>query len=74
MTLSKYVFIIEPADDGSFSAYVPDLPGCTSCGDTLDELRLNIREAIEAHIDALRDLGEPIPAPTSTAELVDAAA
>jgi hypothetical protein len=39
----KYVYVIERADDGSFSAYVPDLPGCTTSGDTMAEVRANIR-------------------------------
>ena len=65
-----YTFIIETGDDGSYSAYVPDLPGCTSCGDTLAELRINIREAIQLYIDSLRALGEPVPIPVSRAETV----
>ena len=64
----NYLYIIEQADDGSFSAYVPDLPGCTSCGDTLDELRVMIREAIAIHIEWLREHGEPVPPATSRAE------
>ena len=69
----KYVYIIEKANDGSYSAYVPDLPGCTSCGGTVDELRENIREAVGLYIESLREHGETIPQPSSTAELVDAA-
>ena len=61
----KYVVVIEPAADGSYSAYVPDLPGCTSCGDTVDELRAGIREAIAGHVATLRDLGQPVPPPTT---------
>lgn len=70
----KYTYIIEKANDGSYSAYVPDLPGCTSCGDTVNELRENIREAVGLYIDALREHGETIPEPSSTAEVVEAAA
>ncbi|HEX4792526.1 MAG TPA: type II toxin-antitoxin system HicB family antitoxin [Humisphaera sp.] len=69
----KYTYIIEKADDGSFSAYVPDLPGCTSCGDTVMELRANIREAVALYIESLREHGEAIPAPSTTAETVEAA-
>ena len=68
----NYLYIIEPGDDGSFSAYVPDLPGCVSCGDTLDELRVMIREAIAVHIESLRQFGEPVPPPTSRAKTVAA--
>ena len=61
----KYLYIIEKADDGSYSAYVPDLLGCTSCGDTVEELRNNIREAVALHIETMRAHGEVIPVPTS---------
>ena len=69
---AKYAIIIERADDGSFSAYVPDLPGCTSCADSVDALRVSIREAIASHIAVLREFGEHVPPPTSLAESVDA--
>ena len=61
----KYVVIIERAEDGSYSAYVPDLPGCVSCGDSVDELRVNVREAVRLHIESLESHGEPVPPPTS---------
>jgi predicted RNase H-like HicB family nuclease len=69
----KYVYVIEKANDGSYSAYVPDLPGCTTCGDSADEVRELIRDAVKLHIDSLREHGESVPAPTSIAELVEAA-
>ena len=69
----EYVIVIEKAGDGSFSAYVPDLPGCTSCGDSVDELRANIAEAIKLHVESLRDNGEPVPPATSMTETVKAA-
>ena len=69
----QYVYIIERANDGSYSAYVPDLPGCTSCGDSVAELRENVREAVAMYVDALRDRGETVPAATSLAEVVEAA-
>jgi predicted RNase H-like HicB family nuclease len=69
----KFVYIIEKADDGSFSAYVPDLPGCTTCADTVDEIRQNIRHPVDSYLDSLREHHEPIPAPTSLAETIDAA-
>lgn len=70
----KYLVIIEKADDGSYSAYVPDLPGCTSSGDTVEELRENVRQAIEGHVGVLREMGERVPEPSSSAETVEAAA
>lgn len=68
-----YVVVIEQANDGSYSAYVPDLPGCVSCGDTLDEVKDLIAEAVELHIDSLRRHGEPVPPPTATMHVVHAA-
>jgi predicted RNase H-like HicB family nuclease len=69
----KYVYIIEQADDGSYSAYVPDLPGCTTCGDSPDEIRRNIRDAVDSYIDSLRENNEPVPPPRSTSDIVEAA-
>lgn len=68
-----YTVVIEKADDGSYSAYVPDLPGCVSCGDTPGQALDSIREAILGHIKALRELGDPVPAPRSFASVVNAA-
>ena len=68
-----YVVVIEKADDGSYSAYVPDLPGCVSCGETLDEVRKLIEQAVNLHIDSLRNHGEPVPPPTATTHTVPAA-
>lgn len=67
-----YVVVIEKADDGSYSAYVPDLPGCVSCGDTCDEVRRLIEEAVKLHIDSLRRHGEPVPPPAATTHTIHA--
>ena len=67
----KYLVIIEPTDTG-FSSYSPDLPGCVSTGATRAECEANMREAIEFHLDGLREEGESIPAPTTTAAFVEA--
>jgi predicted RNase H-like HicB family nuclease len=56
----NYTIVIEP-DEDAYHAFVPALKGCHSCGDTLEEARTNIREAIELYIETLRDLGEEIP-------------
>jgi len=69
----NYVVIIEKASDGSYSAYVPDLPGCVSSGGTLEEVRILIQEAVDLHIDSLRRHGEPVPSPTATTHTVHAA-
>lgn len=69
----KYVYVIERADDGSFSAYVPDLPGCTTSGDTMTEVRLNIKDAVDSYLESLREHNEPVPPPRSVVDVVDAA-
>lgn len=58
----KYLAIIETGKT-SFGAYVPDHPGCVAVGETRREIRKLIREGIHLHIDALREAGEPVPAP-----------
>ena len=60
----RYPIAIEPADDASaWGVVVPDLPGCFSAGDTLDEAIEQAREAIVLHLDGLLDDGEDIPPP-----------
>jgi len=65
----EYVVIVEQGET-SFGAYVPDLPGCVAVGETRDEAMELIREAIELHIDSLRENGEPVPPPHSFVETV----
>lgn len=69
----KYVYVIERADDGSYSAYVPDLPGCTTSGDSVEEVKQNIQDAVDSYVESLRENNEPIPAPSSTVDVVEAA-
>jgi predicted RNase H-like HicB family nuclease len=69
----KFLYIIEKAADGSYWAYVPDLPGCTTCADTVDEIRRSIKEAVDSYLDSLREHREPIPTPSSVVETVKAA-
>jgi len=68
----RYAVVIEQGEN-NYSAYVPDLPGCVSVGDTLDEVKSEIREAIAFHLDGMREDGLPIPAPRSYADNVDVA-
>jgi predicted RNase H-like HicB family nuclease len=73
--MRRYAIVIEKAEDGSFSAYVPDLPGCVAIGQTSpEEARQLIHEAIDAHIAGLVEDGLPIPEPTSRAEYVEVSA
>lgn len=69
----KYVYVIERADDGTYSAYVPDLPGCTASGDTLDELKQNLTEGVQLYIESLREHDEPVPSPGSAIGTIEAA-
>jgi predicted RNase H-like HicB family nuclease len=69
----RYAVVIENAD-GNFSAYVPDLPGCVATGATLAEAEQGIREAIQFHLDGMREDGIPIPEPTSRVNYVEVAA
>lgn len=64
----KYAIVIEsaPAEDGGgFLAFVPDLPGCMSDGDTYEQAARNVAGAIESWIEAATEMGRPIPAPTA---------
>ena len=65
--MAKYLVIIEEASR-NLSAYVPDLPGCVATGDTKEETLQCMREAIAMHLEGLREDGEPIPLPSSSAE------
>lgn len=67
----QYAMIIEKSDT-NYSAYFPDLPGCIATGDTLDETKQRMREALELHLRGMREDGLPIPEP-SLVEYVEAA-
>ena len=71
--MKKYAIVIEQGEN-NLSAYVPDLPGCITTGRTIEEIERNIREAIELHLEGLREDGEPIPEPTSSVDYVEVAA
>lgn len=66
----QYTAIIEQGDT-SWGAYVPDLPGCIAVGETREEVQQLIREAIEFHVEGLRQQGEKVPEPHSFIELVE---
>jgi predicted RNase H-like HicB family nuclease len=69
----RYAIEIEKAENND-SAYVPDLPGCVATGATVEEAEAQIREAMEFHLDGLREDGVAIPQPASRVEYVDVAA
>jgi predicted RNase H-like HicB family nuclease len=66
----QYLVILEKGPT-SYGAHVPDLPGCIAVGDTKEEVLTLIREAIQFHLDDMKQDGEPIPPPSSTSELVE---
>ena len=68
----KYAIIIEKGRN-NFSAYVPDLPGCVSTGKTIEETKKNIHDAIEFHIEGLKEDGENVPQPNSISDTVEVA-
>jgi len=68
--IMRYAVIIEKGEK-SYGAYVPDLPGCVAVGKTKREVLKLIREAIELHLEGMREEGIPIPTPASTSETVE---
>lgn len=65
----RYPIFIEPGNDTrAWGVVVPDLPGCFSAGDTLDEAIMAAEQAAAAWIDAALDAGMPIPAPSPAAD------
>jgi predicted RNase H-like HicB family nuclease len=69
----RYAIVIENAGS-NYSAYVPDLPGCIATGESLAVTEQAIREAIEFHLDGMREDGTPIPPPSSRVDYVEVAA
>ena len=67
--MQSYLVIIEKAEN-NYSAYSPDLPGCITTGATLEKTKKNMREAIEGHLEMLKESGEPVPENSTIAEYV----
>ena len=65
----RYLVVLEKSTTG-FGAYVPDLPGCVAVGNSREEVRRLIQEAIELHLDDLKESGQPIPPPSTESELI----
>lgn len=73
MTGRRYPIVIEATGTG-YSAYSPDVPGCGAVGDTESETRQNFQDALIAHFETMREVGEPIPEPHSSVDYVEVAA
>jgi predicted RNase H-like HicB family nuclease len=69
----RYVVIVEQGEIG-IGAYVPDLPGCVAVGETKEVVLRLLGEAVELHLEALREDGLPIPEPSSGSEYVEVGA
>jgi len=68
----RFLIVIEKGDH-NYSAYVPDLPGCIATGDTVEEVKANMREAIKMHLEGMVEDQESIPPSQTLAEYVDVA-
>ncbi|MFC2172645.1 type II toxin-antitoxin system HicB family antitoxin [Acidobacteriota bacterium] len=66
----RYLIVIEQTETG-YSAYSPDLSGCVSTGSTREEVEHSMKEAIEFHIEGLKEEGHSLPAPTSYSTYVE---
>ena len=72
MSCMRYAVVIEKGAEG-YGAYVPDLPGVISVGDTEEEVTANIHEAIALHLDGLRETGTRIPEPRTSVAVIESA-
>lgn len=68
--MKRYAIVIEKAGS-NYSAYVPDLPGCIATGGTVEETERLLREAIELHVEGMREDGISIPDPSSRVEYLE---
>ncbi|HHK41425.1 MAG TPA: type II toxin-antitoxin system HicB family antitoxin [Planctomycetaceae bacterium] len=68
--MRRYAIVVEKAKS-NYAAYVPDLPGCVATGATVEEAERRLREAIEVHLEGLREDGLPVPEPSSVVDYVE---
>lgn len=71
--MQRYLILIEPTDTG-YSAYSPDVPGCVATAPSLAEIEKVMSDAIGLHIEGLRNSGQPVPPPHTSASYVEVAA
>ena len=69
----RYAVIIEQGET-SYGAYVPDLPGCVAVAETKDEVMTLIKDAIEFHLEGIKQEGQAVPVPSSVTEYIEVAA
>ena len=68
--MAKILVIVEKGES-SYGAYSPDVPGCVAVGDTREEVLQRFREALQGHLELMRDEHLPLPEPQTTAEYMD---
>ena len=68
--MTNYAIIIERAEDGGYGAWCPDLPGVVALADTEADVITEMKQAIEFHIEGLREDGLPIPHPATVAATI----
>jgi len=69
----QYLVVVEKGENG-YGAHVPDLPGCIAAAETKVEVVRLIREAVEFHIEGLREQGDSVPRPSSVPEIIEVSA
>lgn len=67
--MHRFLVVVEKSS-GNYSAYLPDLPGCVATGETREEVERNIHEAIQMHVQGLKEDDLPIPESQSFAEYI----
>jgi predicted RNase H-like HicB family nuclease len=70
--MTEYAVVIERSPN-NYGAWVPDLDGCVSTGKTLEEVKVNIAEAITMHLEIMREHGEVIPEPSAQVAIIQVA-
>jgi len=63
--MNRYLVVYAKCKGSNFSGHAPDVPGCVSAGDTLDEMNTMMREALEFHLEGILEDGGTIPEPTT---------
>jgi Uncharacterized conserved protein len=67
--MRNYLIIIEKTNF-NYSAYLPDVPGCVATGKTIDEVKTEIKRALQMHLNGLREDGLPIPEPVTVVDYI----
>lgn len=68
--MTKFLVIVEKGET-SYGAYAPDIPGCVAVGNTREEALQRFREALQGHLELMRDEHLPLPEPQTSAEYID---